>query len=98
MLWYSPTAIALNKTFFIRDASFFMIGLLSLLYAIVIRGRIDTVMSVLFIAMYTGYVLVVFFQDRAFEKQNNTEAAKKAVIATSMTELNDLERFGQKPV
>ena len=61
VLWYSPTAIVLNKTFFIRDASFFMLGLIALLYAIIIRGRIDTVMSVLFIAMYTGYVLVVFF-------------------------------------
>ena len=75
VLWYSPNVIGLNKTFFVRDATFFMIGLLALIYAIVIRGCIDITMSVLFIAMYTGYVLVVFIQDRAFERQNNTEAA-----------------------
>ena len=73
-----------------------MIGLLTLLYAILIRGNIDMTMSILFITVYIIYVLVVFFQDRAFEKQNNTEAAQKATLAASMTELNNMKRFGKK--
>ena len=55
-------------------------------------------MSILFIGLYVTYVVVVFYQDRAFERENNTEAALKAVRATKMTELNDLKRFGQKPI
>ena len=90
VLYYSPQAIVLNKTFFSRDAVFFGIGLIALLYAIVIRGKIDMTMSILFIVLYFGYVLVVFFQDRAFEKMNNSEAAKQAQLATNMTELNNL--------
>ena len=97
-MYYSPQAIVLNKTFFSRDAVFFGIGLIALLYAIVIRGKIDMTMSILFIVLYFGYVLVVFFQDRAFEKMNNSEAAKQAQLATNMTELNNLERFGQVPM
>lgn len=67
VLWYSPTIIELNKIFFIRDAAFFLIGLLTLCYAIVIRGRIDLTMSIVFISVYIIYVLIVFMQDRAFE-------------------------------
>jgi len=97
VLYYSPTAITLNKSFFTRDASFFTIGLLTLLYAILVRGKIDMSMSIIFIALYVVYVLVVFLQDRSFERINNSEATKKAVLATNMTELNKLERFGHVP-
>ena len=51
----------------------------------------------MFIVLYVIYVLVVFLQDRAFEKQNNTEAVKQAQLATNMTELNTMQRFGQVP-
>mmetsp|Transcript_32152 Transcript_32152/g.39875 ORF Transcript_32152/g.39875 Transcript_32152/m.39875 type:complete len:87 (-) Transcript_32152:1231-1491(-) len=54
-------------------------------------------MSIIFIALYVVYVLVVFLQDRSFERINNSEATKKAVLATNMTELNKLERFGHVP-
>mmetsp|Transcript_35111 Transcript_35111/g.46218 ORF Transcript_35111/g.46218 Transcript_35111/m.46218 type:complete len:83 (+) Transcript_35111:576-824(+) len=54
-------------------------------------------MSIIFIALYVVYVLVVFLQDRSFERSNNSEATKKAVLAANMTELNKLERFGHVP-
>ncbi len=73
VIYYAPKTIVLNKTFFIRDASFFAIGLLALMYAIAIRGCIDLTMSVMFMGLYAGYVVVVFYQDRAHEKENNTE-------------------------
>ena len=55
-------------------------------------------MSILMIGLYVAYVVVVFYQDRLAEKDANTEAAKKAKLASDMTELNNLERFGQKPI
>ena len=55
----------MNRTFFWRDALFLLSGLLVLLYAIVIRQRIDLTMSVLFIGLYMTYVVVVFHLDRA---------------------------------
>ena len=39
-------------------------SLLLLLYAIVVRGRIDMLMSVAFLLLYAIYVFVVFQMDR----------------------------------
>jgi len=61
VIYYSPEAIKLNKSFFFRDASFLLAGLMLLLYSIVLRGCIDMVMSVAFIVLYVVYVLVVFY-------------------------------------
>lgn len=61
VIYYSPKTIVLNKAFFIRDASFFSVGLLALMYAIAIRGCIDLTMSVVFMALYGGYVVIVFY-------------------------------------
>lgn len=61
VIYYSPNTIVLNKAFFIRDASFFSVGLLTLMYAIAIRGCIDLTMSVAFMALYGGYVVIVFY-------------------------------------
>ena len=38
VIYFSPSDISLNKTFFTRDSIFFAIGLLTLFYAIAIRG------------------------------------------------------------
>ena len=57
VLQSSPKPIALNKSFFSRDTFFLQIGLIMLLYAIAIRGCIDTIMSVLFLTLYIIYVI-----------------------------------------
>lgn len=67
LIYYSPTAIEMNRTFFTRDATFLLIGLLVLLYAIAIRGRIDMPMSILFCCLYFVYVAAVLYQDRQHE-------------------------------
>lgn len=61
---YSPTPIQFNKQFFLRDTIFLLMSLLLLLYAIVVRGRIDMLMSVAFLLLYAIYVFVVFQMDR----------------------------------
>ena len=70
---YSPTAIEFNKQFFIRDCLFLILSLLLLLYAIVVRGLIDMIMSVAFIGLYAIYVLVVFQMDRHYKLLENSE-------------------------
>ena len=48
-------------------------------YAIIIEGSIDLKMSILFIALYIFYVLIVFYLDQITEKQNsNLELNKRA--------------------
>ena len=50
-----------------------------LCYAIIIEGSIDLKMSILFIALYIFYVLIVFYLDQITEKQNsNLELNKRA--------------------
>ena len=96
IIFYSPNSIVLNRVFFARDAFFLFLSLVILLYAVVIRGCIDLVMSVIFIVMYVAYVIVVFYQDKKYEKEANTEVAKKAALAVNMTELNAISNYGDK--
>ena len=72
-------------------------SLLLLLYAIVLRGRIDMIMSVAFLLLYAIYVLVVFQMDRYHELQENSEAGQKAKLAQEMTELGEISRYGAMP-
>ena len=88
----------MNKKFFVRDTGFLLAGLLALLYAIVIRRCIDLPMSFFFIGLYVAYVVVVFQQDRAHSKEANSEEARKKALARDMTELNNLQVFGDRPV
>ena len=56
-----------------------MTSLFVLCYAIIIEGSIDLRMSILFIALYILYVLIVFYLDQITEKQNsNLELNKRA--------------------
>lgn len=97
IIFYSPQSIVLNPVFFIRDAFFLFISLVILLYSVAIRGCIDLVMSVIFIALYVAYVFVVFYQDRYYALEANTEVARKAALAVNMIELNTIDKFGDKP-
>ena len=94
---YSPTAIQFNKQFFLRDTLFLLVSLLLLLYAIVVRGRIDMLMSVAFLALYGIYVFVVFQMDRHHELQENSEEGRKARRAQEMTELGAIAKYGVMP-
>ena len=64
LIYYSPTTIEMNRTFFMRDAFFLFAGLVVLSYSIAIRGRIDMTMSIVFCALYCVYVVAVLYQDR----------------------------------
>ena len=92
----SPTAIEFNKQFFIRDSLFLIMSLLVLLYAIVVRGLIDMIMSIVFIGMYVVYVLVVFEMDRHYKLLENSEEGQKVKRALEMTELGEISSFGSK--
>ena len=79
VIFFAPQTVQLNKNFFIRDILFLMISLFILCYAIIIEGSIDLRMSILFIALYFLYVLIVFYHDQITEKQNsNLELNKRA--------------------
>lgn len=93
---YSPTAIHFNKQFFIRDSLFLIMSLLVLLYAIVVRGLIDMIMSIVFIGMYVVYVVVVFEMDRHYKLLENSEEGQKVKRALEMTELGEISSFGSK--
>ena len=97
VMHWSPQSIHMKKQFFIRDTSFLFIGVSLLLYAITIRGCIDTIMSMAFIILYVTYVIVVFLLDRANEQEENSEVSKKAARAAEMTELDGIRSFGEKP-
>jgi solute carrier family 24 (sodium/potassium/calcium exchanger), member 6 len=56
----SPRDIKLNKNFFLRDTLFLLVGQVALLYATMVRGNIDMITSISFVAMYIVYVVVVF--------------------------------------
>lgn len=55
--------------FFLRDTLFLLIGQVTLLYATLVRGIIDMVTSVAFVGMYVLYVVVVFVQEKYYDKQ-----------------------------
>ena len=97
ILWYSPGTIKMNKQFFTRDALFLLVAIIVLLYSIVFRGKLDLVMSVIFIVLYCAYAVIVVYQDRLHEQEANSEVAKQAALAANMTELNTLTNFGQRP-
>ena len=79
VIYFAPQTVQLNKSFFIRDILFLIVSLLVLFYAITIEGSIDLNMSILFIALYFFYVLIVFYLDQITEKQNsNLELNKRA--------------------
>ena len=94
---YSPTPIQFNKHFFIRDTLFLLVSLLLLLFAIVVRGRIDMLMSVAFLLLYAAYVFVVFQMDRLHQLQENSEAGQQAKRAAAMTELGAIPKYGVMP-
>jgi len=71
-------------------------SLLVLLYAIVVRGLIDMVMSIVFIGMYVVYVVVVFEMDRHYKLLENSEEGQKVKRALEMTELGEISSFGSK--
>ena len=54
-------------------------------------------MSILFIVLYVAYVIVVFYQDRYYAQEANTEVARKAALAVDMTELSTIDKYGDKP-
>ena len=60
VIHHSPSDIEVNRKFFVRDVGFLLAGLLLLLYSITVRHSIDLTMSVIFIALYAAYVVVVF--------------------------------------
>lgn len=94
---YSPTPIQFNKQFFLRDTIFLLMSLLLLLYAIVVRGRIDMLMSVAFLVLYAVYVFVVFQMDRYHQLQESSEAGQQAKRAAAMTELGAIPKYGAVP-
>jgi hypothetical protein len=51
--------VKLNKWFFLRDAFFLLLALLSLVYATMIRKVIDMEMAISFVVMYCVYVVTV---------------------------------------
>ena len=54
---------------------FLLAALLLMLYATLIRGKIDMIMSVLFVCLYLVYVVFVLLQDRFFKPLDNQQAA-----------------------
>ena len=96
-IFFSPRAIVLNRVFFTRDAIFLLVSLLVLLYSVVIRGCIDIAMSITFLVLYVLYVLAVFYQDRVYEQEANSEVAQKAALAVNMIEMDQITNFGSKP-
>ena len=97
IIYFSTESIAVNPVFFTRDAFFLLIALITLLYAVAIRGCIDLIMSVIFIALYVAYVIAVFLQYRAYSKDANSDVACKAALAANMTELGAISNLGAKP-
>lgn len=97
IIFNSPSAIEMNRVFFARDTSFLLISLLLLIYAVAIKGSIDLIMSIVFIALYVVYVLIVIYQDKLQENEANSEVAQKAALAANMVELNEITNFGAKP-
>jgi len=84
VIYYSPQAIQMNKSYFLRDTFFLMLGLVLLLYAIVLHGVIDMTMSIAFISLYTVYVFAVFYQDRYMYNEQSDEMAQKAAAQANM--------------
>jgi Ca2+/Na+ antiporter len=60
----SAESIKIRRYFFLRDTLSLMFVYLFLLYTILIHQRIDLLVSVMLIVLYSVYVGVVLIQDR----------------------------------
>lgn len=104
----SPLQIAVDKMSFVRDVTFFLFSLTSLL-VILIVGRISLLGSILFASIYFVYVLVVwathFFYNKKeedneddlalnYHQQPETPSASAKKFVPVLNSIDDLEEAG----
>lgn len=65
-LFAAPEPIRVKKWFFLRDCFFLLAAQIMLGGAMALRGKIDMFISLLFLALYAVYVVVVIVQDRYY--------------------------------
>ncbi|KAF3441456.1 hypothetical protein FNV43_RR15370 [Rhamnella rubrinervis] len=104
----NPLEVAVDKTSFVRDVTFFLFSLASLL-VILIVGRISLLGSIFFVSIYFVYVLVVsathFFYNRKeednddvqplnYHQQSETPSSSAKKFVPVLNSIDDLEEAG----